>query len=64
MRKGETDSKGFIICSMIFMIICRDVHLIAAPVAQSVETRVVNPGVVRSNPSSANILYDVLQKSL
>ena len=30
----------------------------------SVLTRAVNPGVESSNPSSANILYDVWQKSL
>ena len=30
-----------------------------APVAQSVTTRAVNPEVVSSNPSSANILSDV-----
>ena len=35
-----------------------------APVAQSAATRAVNPGVMRSNPSSANILSDVWQKSL
>ena len=30
-----------------------------APVAQSVATQAVNPGVVSLNPSSANILTDV-----
>ena len=29
------------------------------PVAQSLETRAVNPGVVSSNPSSANFLSNV-----
>ena len=35
-----------------------------APVAQSVVTGVVNPGVVGSNPSSASIFSDIWQKSL
>ena len=38
--------------------------VLRAPVAQSVATRAVNPGVVSSNPSSVNILSDVWQKSL
>ena len=35
-----------------------------APVALSVVTRAVNQEVVSSNPSSANIIFDVWQKSL
>ena len=34
------------------------------PVAQSVAMRAVNPWFVSSNPSSANILFEVRQKSL
>ena len=30
-----------------------------APVAQAVATWAVNPGVVRSNPSAANILFEL-----
>ena len=46
---------------------CVDVYFMnvsRTPVAQSVATPAVNPGVMSSNPSSANILSDVWQKSL